>query len=144
MELCNLGALISIALSAITLLLVGLPLQNPISIALMSFVLVISAVILEVNKLRPRLLFMPLWLIGYIPLAYGLWFIHWGALFTLLPLWFISKSLLNSAEKHKIESSISVTHKYTDVDGDTLRDEIHENLERREESLERAKDLYHS
>jgi len=86
------------------------------------------SLLLGTMKLKPYFLYFPLWVIGFIPFIIGLFGMgSWEALFWAIPMMLFCKLFLASAEKHREEKAIKVTHALLDVDPDELRQEIAEN-----------------
>jgi hypothetical protein len=139
MLLFSIGTLITMAVTAILLMLSSFSPTSPEGFILIGASIIFTSLILELNKLHTPFLYAPFWMIGFIPFLYGLYNVEFYYLLGALPVWFVASFLINNARKQQTKESFSVTEKYIEEDGDQLRAEIHENLERREDALKRSK-----
>ncbi len=118
----------------------GLIVGSPASIGLGGLTLLISSVISEVVSRRPRFFYVPLWIIGIIALSYGIYTVLSPFfLVILIPIVWVVNHILKSTEQDKIHHATLITHHYTETDSTSLRDEIEENLHRRDEAINRNK-----
>lgn len=138
MDIYNFGSALVTAITAIVMVIAsnwGISMSSPEAIVLFGTSLVISSIVLELFRYRPRFLFIPVWLWGIAVLGYGFYTLQgWVLLILMAPILFLCLSILKKSQLEHIHKMMEVSHKYTDGDPEKLRDEIQENRERREQA----------
>ncbi len=138
MDLYNFGALIVTAIYLVIFLILGhyeISPGSPAGLIFMGTVVIFTSLILEIKQFRPRLLYAPLWILGFLPFGYGL-FLQGGIVLSILvlPVFITCLNRINKNKIDKVHHAVDVTHKYTEKDPDMLRNEINYNRKRKEES----------
>lgn len=138
MDFYNFGSALVTAITAIVMVIAsnwGLAMDSSEAYALLGASLLISSIILELLRYRPRFIFIPVWLWGIVVLGYGLYALQgWILLILIVPILFLCLNILKKYQLEHIHKMMDVSHKYTDGDSEKLRNEILENRERREQA----------
>ncbi len=142
MLLFSVGTLVSMAVTSIFLLISSFSPSSPEGLILIGLSIIFTSLILEINKQHTPFFYAPFWMVGFIPLAYGFYSIEIYYLIVTIPIWLVASFIYKNANKQHIKDSFAVTEKYMEEDGDQLRSEIHDNLERRENALKKSKNHY--
>lgn len=132
MDLFNRGAQITTLITAIAMILAhqyGYAYDSAQVHLVMGITVIAVSLILEVILLKPYFLYLPMWLLGFIPLISGLYRLgNWPVALLAIPVYFVCQAVFTRSKDERIHTAIEVTHELLEnVDPDKLRQQIDEN-----------------